>query len=208
MRNKRIIYVALICRRVGSKRAKALSSRKRRCYDHLSSCRQEALLQRTTFVLHACFCSCYFDCGVRASDESEYIDPCDDIDPCVFYNDVIYEYQQVQSSHDNDGREDEILSGDETSVCDSSESVPQSGCDGNLEDASDDASDAVLNERVDDVTDPIARRACTVIPHAQVVGDEALDSQGKLSHKDDDSNLALDDLYDTHSDKFSDTGYM
>ena len=36
----------------------------------------------------------------------------------LFYNDVIREYQQVQSSHGNDEREDEILSGDETSVCD------------------------------------------------------------------------------------------
>ena len=60
---------------------------------------------------------------------------------------MIYGYQQVQIYHDNDGREDEILSGDETSVCDSSESVPQSSCDGNFEDASDDASDAVLHER-------------------------------------------------------------
>ena len=66
----------------------------------------------------------------------------------------------------------------------------------------------MLNERVDDPTDSVARRACTVIPHAQVVGDEALDSQGKLSHKDDDSNLALDDFYDIQSDKFSDTGYI
>ena len=125
-----------------------------------------------------------------------------------FYNDVIREYQQVQSSHDNDGREDEILSGDETSVCDSSESVPESVCDGNLEDASDDASDAVLNERVDDPTDSVARRACTVTPHAPVVGDEALDSQGTLSNTDDDSNLALDDFYDIHSDKFSDAAYI
>ena len=30
----------------------------------------------------------------------------------LFYNDVIREYQQVQSSHDNDEREDEILSED------------------------------------------------------------------------------------------------
>ena len=77
LRNKRIIDVALICRRVGSKRVKVLSSRKRRCSDHSSSCRQEALLQITTFVLHACICSCYFYCGVRACDESEYIDPCE-----------------------------------------------------------------------------------------------------------------------------------
>ena len=99
-RSKRIIDVALICRRVGSKRAKALSSRKRIFYDNLRSCRQEALLQITTFVLHACICSCSFYYGVRASDESEYIDH------CVFYNDVIFEYQQVQTSRDNDGRED------------------------------------------------------------------------------------------------------
>ena len=66
----------------------------------------------------------------------------------------------------------------------------------------------MLNERYDDITDSIARRACTAISHAQVVGDEALDSQGKLSHKDDDGNLALDDFYDTHSDQFRDTGYI
>ena len=76
MHKKRIIDVALACRRVGSKRVKVLSSCKRICYDHLSSCRQEALLQRTTFVLNACICSCFFYSGVRASDESEYIDPC------------------------------------------------------------------------------------------------------------------------------------
>ena len=76
LRKKRVIDVALACRRVGSKRVKVLSSCKRICYDHLSSCRQEALLQRTTFVLNACICSCLFYSGVRASDESECIDPC------------------------------------------------------------------------------------------------------------------------------------
>ena len=81
-RNKRIIDVALICRRVGSKRVKVLSSRKRIFYDHLSSCRQEALLQRTTFVLHACICSYFCYSGVRACDESEYIDHCEYIYPC------------------------------------------------------------------------------------------------------------------------------
>ena len=37
--------------------------------------------------------------GVRAYDESEYIDPCD------LYSAVICEYQQVQSFHDTDGLE-------------------------------------------------------------------------------------------------------
>ena len=34
------------------------------------------------------------------------------IEILLLFNDVIHEYQQVQSSHDNDEREDEIVSGD------------------------------------------------------------------------------------------------
>jgi hypothetical protein len=76
MHKKRIIDVALACRRVGSKRVKVLSSCKRIVYDHLSSCRQEVLLQRTTFVLNAYICCCFSNFSLRASDEGEYIDPC------------------------------------------------------------------------------------------------------------------------------------
>ena len=50
MHKKQIIDVAFACRRVGSKRVKVLSSCKRLFYNHLSSCRQEVLLQRTTCV--------------------------------------------------------------------------------------------------------------------------------------------------------------
>ena len=127
---------------------------------------------------------------------------------CCLYNDVICEYQQVQSFHDSDGPEEDILSGDETLVCDSSGSVSQSVCGGNLDDLSDDAMDTLINESVDDCKDSSARRAFTVTSHAPVVGDEALDSQGKLSNNEDDRNLALDDLHDSDRDKFSDTGYM
>ena len=76
MHKKRIIDVALACRRVGSKRVKVLSSCKRICYDHLSSCRQEVLLRRTTFLLNAYIFCCFSNFGPRASDEGEYIDPC------------------------------------------------------------------------------------------------------------------------------------
>ena len=117
-------------------------------------------------------CCCFYNFGVRAYDESEYVDPCD------LYNEVICEYQQVQRFHDIDGPEEEILSGDETSVCDSSGSVPQSVCGGNLDDLSDDAMDMLINESVDDCRDSSARRAFTVTSHAPGVGDEALDSQG------------------------------
>ena len=44
MHNKQIIDVAFACRRVGSKRVKVLSSCKRLCYNHLSSCRQDVLV--------------------------------------------------------------------------------------------------------------------------------------------------------------------
>ena len=145
---------------------------------------------------------CFYNVGARAYDESEYLDQCD------LYNDGICEHQQVQSFHDTDGPEDEILSGDETSVCDSSGSVPQSVCGGNLDDVSDASMDTLINESVDDCTHSSARRAFTVTSHARVVGDEALDSEGKLSKHVDDSNFALDDFHDSDSDKFSDTGYM
>ena len=147
------------------------------------------------------FCCCY-NCGVRASDEREYIDQCD------LYNDGICEYQQVQRCHDADGPEEEILSGDETSVCDSSESVPQSLCGGNLNDLSDDAMDTLINESVDGCGDSSARREFTVTSHAPGVGDESLDPQGMLSRNEDDRNYELDDLHGSDSDKFSDTGYM
>jgi len=68
--------------------------------------------------------------------------------------------------------------------------------------------DTLINESVDDRRDSSARRAFTVTSHAPVVGDEALDSKGKLSKHVDDSNFALDDFHDSDSDKFSDTGYM
>ena len=75
MHKKRIIDVALACRRVGSKRVKVLSSCKRICYNHLSSCRQEVLLQRITFVLNADICCCFCNFSFRASDEGEHFDP-------------------------------------------------------------------------------------------------------------------------------------
>ena len=56
--------------------------------------------------------------------------------------------------------------------------------------------------------DTSARRELTVTSHAQNVGDEVLESEGKLSKNDDDINCVLDDLHDSESDKFSDTGYM
>ena len=132
--------------------------------------------------MHICFVA-FYNCSVRASDESENIDPCD------LYNDIICEYQQVQRSHDTDGPEEEILSSDETSVCDSSGSVPQSVCGGNLDDLSDDAMDFLINESVDGCGDSSARREFTDIFHAPGVGDEALDSQGKLSRNEDDRNM-------------------
>ena len=68
--------------------------------------------------------------------------------------------------------------------------------------------DTLINESVDGCGDLSARREFTVTSHAPGVGDEALDSQGKLSHNEDDRHFALDDLHDSDSDKFSDTGYM
>ena len=99
---KRVCDAALACRRVGLKRVKVLYFSKIRCYDHLTSYRQEALLQRSTFVLNAYLYYVVFfknNFGVRAYDESEYIDPCD------LYRDVICGYQQVQSFLDTDGPE-------------------------------------------------------------------------------------------------------
>ena len=75
MHKKQIIDVAFACRRVGSKWVKVLSSCTRLFYNHLSSCRQEVLLQRITFVLNAYICCCLCNVSFRASDEGEYIDP-------------------------------------------------------------------------------------------------------------------------------------
>ena len=86
-------------------------------------------------MLNASLCCCFSNFSFRASDEGEYIDPCgrayDDseyLDPCDLYNDCIYEYQLVQSVYDSDGHEEEVLSGDDTSVCDSSGSLRESVC--------------------------------------------------------------------------------
>ena len=56
MHKKHIVDVAFVCRRVGSKRVKVLSDCKRLFYNHLSSCRQDVLLQRSAFVLNAYIC--------------------------------------------------------------------------------------------------------------------------------------------------------
>ena len=120
----------------------------------------------------------------------------------------MYEYQQVQSVYDSDGHEEQVLSGDETSVCDSSGSFPESVCGGNLHDLSDDARDTLINQSVDGCGESSARRELTVTSHAPNVGDAAFDSEGKLSKHNDDINFARDDLHDSDRDKFSDTGHM
>ena len=66
----------------------------------------------------------------------------------------------------------------------------------------------MINASVDGCGDSSARREFTVTSHAPGVGDEALDSQGKLSRNEDDINYELDDLHGSDSDQFSDTGYM
>ena len=53
IRKKPVSDVALACRRVGSKRVKALSSSKTIFYDKIISYRQKVLLQRRTFVLNS-----------------------------------------------------------------------------------------------------------------------------------------------------------
>ena len=199
---KRVCDVALACRRVGSKRVKALSSSKTLFYDKNISYRQNVLLQDRTFVLNSYILCCIYNVGARAYDESEYLDPCD------LYNDCMYEYQQVQSVYDSDGHEAEVLSGDETSVCDSSGSFPESVCGGHLNDLSGEAMDTLINQSVDGCEEVSARRELTVTSHAQNVGDEVLESEGKLSKNDYDIHFALDDLHDRDRDKFSDTGYM
>ena len=68
--------------------------------------------------------------------------------------------------------------------------------------------DTLINESVDGCGDSSARREFTVTSHAPGVGDEALDSQGKLNRNEDDINYELDDVHGSDSDKFSDTGYM
>ena len=88
------------------------------------SYRQNVLLQNRTFVLKSYILCCFYNVGARAYDESEYLDPCD------LYNDCMYEYQQVQNAYDSDGHEEEVLSGDDTSVRDSSGSLPESVCGG------------------------------------------------------------------------------
>ena len=62
----------------------------------------------------------------------------------------------------------------------------------------------MINESVDGWGDSSARREFTVTYHAPGVGDEVLDSQGKLSRNEDDRTYALDDLHGSDSDKFSD----
>ena len=126
--------------------------------------------------------------SLRASDEGKYIDPCgrayDDseyLDPCDLYNDCIYEYQQVQNVYDSDGHEEEVLSGDDTSVSDSSGSLPESVCGGDLSDLSDEAMDTLNNEGVDGCEEVSARHALTVTSHAQNVGYEMLESEEKSS---------------------------
>ena len=74
MHNTHIMDVAFACRRVGSKRVKVLSSCKRLFYNHLSSCRQAVLLQRSTFVLNVYICCCFCTFSFRAYDEGEYIE--------------------------------------------------------------------------------------------------------------------------------------
>ena len=162
---KRVCDVALACRRVGSKRVKALSSSNKTCYDQIISYRPKVLLQRRTFVLNSYILCCFYNVGARAHDESEYLDPCD------LYNDCMYEYQQVQSVYDSDGHETEVLSGDETSVCDSSGSCPESVCGGNLDDLSGDAMDTLINQSVDGCGESSAHRERTATSHAQHVGD-------------------------------------
>ena len=120
----------------------------------------------------------------------------------------MYESQQVQRVYDSDGHEEEVLSGDDTSVCDSSGSLPESVCGGDLIDLSDEAMDTLNKEGVDGCEEVSARHALTVTSHAQNVGDEILESEGKSSDNDDDINLALDDVQDNEGDKFSATGFI
>ena len=66
----------------------------------------------------------------------------------------------------------------------------------------------LINESVDRCGDSSARREFMATYHAPGVGDEALDSQGKLNRNEDDLDYELDDLRGSDSDKFSDTGHM
>ena len=100
---------------------------------------------------------CLYNVGGRACDDIEYLDPCD------LYNDGIYEYQQVQSVYDSDGHQEEVLVSDDTSECDSSESLPECGCGRNLTYASDEAMDILSNEGVDGSEEVSARHARTVL---------------------------------------------
>ena len=86
------------------------------------------LLRNTTFVLNSYILGCLCNVGGRAYDDIEYLDPCD------LYNDGMYEYQQVQNVYDSDGHREEVLLSYDTSECDSSESLPASGCGINLSD--------------------------------------------------------------------------
>ena len=78
-------------------------------------------------------------------------------------------------------------------------------CGGNLSDLSDEAMDTLTNQGVDGCEE--VSRELTVTLHAQNVGDEVFESEGKSSENDDIS-LTLNDLHDNDSDKFSDTGIM
>ena len=128
--------------------------------------RQKVLLQRRTCVLHSYILCRFYNGGARAHDESEYRDPCD------LYNDCMYDYQQVQSVYDSDGHGEQVFSGDETSVCDSSGSFPECICGGNVDDSNDEAMDTLINHSVDGCEESSARRELTVTDHAQNVGDE------------------------------------
>ena len=74
---KRVCDVALACRRVGSKRVKVLSSVKQICYDDLSAYRQEVVTTKYICVECIYICCCFYNVGVRAYYESEYLDQCD-----------------------------------------------------------------------------------------------------------------------------------
>ena len=151
----------LACRRVGSKRVKSVSSCKHKYYNKKVLFRQDVLLRNRTFVFNSNILCCLYNVGGRAYDGIEYLDPCE------LYNGGIYEYQQAQSVYDSDGHQEEVLVSDDTSECDSSESLPESGCGTNLTDVSDEAMDTLSNEGVDGCEEVSARHARTVISNAQ-----------------------------------------
>ena len=160
LRKTIISGAALACRRVGPKRVKHLSSCTTTYYKETILFRQEVLLRHRTVVFNSYILCCLYNVGGRSYDDIEYLDPCD------LYNDGIYEYQQVQSVYDSDGHQEEVLLSDDSSECDSSESLPESGCGRNLTDVSDEAMDTLSNEGVDGCEEVSARHARTVISNA------------------------------------------